>query len=77
MITRDFEPKHIEEVAEVALRVYNYERTFTQELPEISSIPILEQLSGNDFGVAAFEGGKMVGFLCRQLSLKNNHRKAG
>ena len=64
MIIRDFEPIHTEEATEIALSVYNCERTFTQELPEISSIPILKQLSGNGFGVAAFEGEKMIGFLC-------------
>ena len=58
MIIRDFEPKHTEEAAEIALGVYNYERTFTQELPEISNVPILEQLSENGLGVAAFEGKK-------------------
>ncbi|MCR4837620.1 MAG: hypothetical protein K5897_01630 [Eubacterium sp.] len=64
MIIRDFEPKHIEESAEISLDVYNYERAFTQALPETSiiPIPILDQLSENGFGVAAFEGGKMVGF---------------
>ena len=64
MIIRDFEAKHTEEAAEIALGAYHYERAFTHELPEISGIPILKQLSGNGFGVAAFEGGKMVGFLC-------------
>jgi len=43
MIIRDFEPRHTEEAAEIALDVYNYERSFTQELPEISSIPILKK----------------------------------
>ena len=38
MIIRDFEPKHTEEAAEIALDVYNYERAFTQELPEVSSM---------------------------------------
>ena len=71
MIIRDFEPKHTEEAAEIALDVYNYERAFTQELPEVSSIPILKQLSGNGFGVAAFEGGKMVGFLCSVEPFEN------
>ena len=44
MIIRDFEPRHIEEAAEIALGAYNYERAFTQELPEISSIPIAENI---------------------------------
>ena len=53
MIIRDFEVKYTEEAAEIALGAYNYERAFAQELPEISGIPILKQLSGNGFGVAA------------------------
>ena len=74
MIIRDFEPKHTEEAAEIALGVYNYERTFTQELPEISKVPILEQLSENGLGVAAFEGKKMVGFLCSVGPFENVFR---
>ena len=74
MIIRDFEPKHTEEAAEIALGAYNNERAFTQELPEISSIPILNQLSGNGFGVAAFEGGKMVGYLCSVEPFENVFR---
>ena len=74
MIIRDFEPRHTEEAVEIALDVYNYERAFTQELPEVSSIPILKQLSGNGFGVAAFEGGKMVGFLCSVEPFENVFR---
>ena len=76
MIIRDFEPKHTEEAAEIALDVYNYEREFTQALPETSiiPIPILDQLSENGFGVAAFEGGKMVGFLCSVEPFENAFR---
>ena len=74
MIIQDFEPKHTEEAAEIALGAYDHERAFTQELPEISGIPILKQLSGNGFGVAAFEGGKMVGFLCSVEPFENVFR---
>ena len=74
MIIRDFEPKHTEEAAEIALGGYNYERAFTQALPEISGIPILKQLAGNGLGVAAFEGGKMVGFLCSVEPFENAFR---
>ena len=42
MTIQDFEPKHAEEAAEIAIGAYNYERAFTQELPEISDIPILK-----------------------------------
>ena len=74
MIIRDFEPKHTEEAAEIALGAYNYERAFTQELPVISDIPYMKQLSGNGFGVAAFEGGKMIGFLCSAEPFENAFR---
>ena len=74
MIIRDFEPKHTEEAVEIALYAYNYERKFTQELPEISSIPLLNYLSENGFGVAAFEDGKMVGFLCSVEPFENAFR---
>ena len=40
----------------------------------ITSIPILKQLSGNGFGVAAFECGKMVGFLCSVEPFENAFR---
>ena len=64
MIIRDFEPKHTKEAAGIALEAYNDERAYTRALPEISSIPILEELSQNGLGVAAFEDEKMIGFLC-------------
>ena len=38
MIIQDFEPRHVEEAMGIALNAYNCERTFTQELPEKSSI---------------------------------------
>ena len=74
MMIWDFEPKHTEEATEIALGSYGRERSFTKELPEISGIPILEQLSGNGLGVAAFEGGKMVGFLCSMEPFENAFR---
>jgi ribosomal protein S18 acetylase RimI-like enzyme len=74
MIIQDFEPRHIEEAMGIALSTYNYERKFTQALPEISSIPILKQLSENGLGVAAFEGEKMVGFLCSVEPFENAFR---
>ncbi len=64
MIIRDFTPGYIEEATEIALGAYNHERTFVQELPEVSGILVLKRLSENGFGVAAFESKKMVGFLC-------------
>ncbi len=74
MIIRDFEPKHTEEAMEIALGAYHDERAFTKELPEISGIPNLKPLSENGFGVAAFEGGKMIGFLCSVEPFENAFR---
>jgi L-amino acid N-acyltransferase YncA len=74
MIIRDFETKYIEEAMEIALDAYNYERAFIRDLPEISSIPILKQLSENGFGVVAFEGEKMIGFLCSVEPFENVFR---
>lgn len=60
----DFRGQHIEEAAALALAAYDEERESVQRLPEVCSIPGLEDFSRNGLGVAAFEGGKMVGFLC-------------
>lgn len=60
----DFENKHIEEARDIALENYNEERQFVKELPETADIPDLSPFSENGLGVAAFENGKMVGFLC-------------
>lgn len=60
----DFEKKHIEEAKAIALENYMEERQLVKELPEISTIPDLEMFAENGLGVAAFDNGKMVGFLC-------------
>lgn len=74
MIIQDFEPRHVEEATEIALEGYNYERAFARELPEITDIPVLKQLSENGFGVAAYESNKMVGFLCSVEPFENAFR---
>lgn len=59
-----FEKEHIDEAKAIALDNYQEERQFVKDLPEISELPDLNELAGNGLGVAAFEQGKMVGFLC-------------
>ena len=59
-----FEKEHIDEAKAIALANYQEERQFVKDLPEISELPDLNELAGNGLGVAAFEQGKMVGFLC-------------
>ena len=60
----DFEKKHIEEAKKIALENYYEERQLVKELPEITDIPDLEIFAENGLGVAAFDSGKMVGYLC-------------
>jgi Acetyltransferase (GNAT) family. len=56
----DFKQTHISEAAELALSTYNNERISSANLPPIESVPNIT----NKLGVAAFDNGKMVGFLC-------------
>lgn len=60
----NFERKHIKEATAIALANYNEERQFVKELPPVYDLSGLNVFAGNGLGVAAFENGKMVGFLC-------------
>lgn len=60
----NFERHHINEAATLALTNYYDERRFVQDLPQECDIPDLNSYAENGLGVAAFEGGKMIGFLC-------------
>lgn len=60
----DFEKQHRKEAAALALADYYDERQFVKELPEVCDIPDLNGFAENGLGVAAFEDGKMIGFLC-------------
>ena len=60
----NFEKQHIEEATAIALADYYGERQFVKELPQICDIPDLSGFAENGLGVAAFEDGKMIGFLC-------------
>lgn len=68
-----FEKEHIDEAKAIALVNYQEERQFVKDLPEISELPDLNELAGNGLGVAAFEQGKMVGFLCCYKPWDNAH----
>lgn len=60
----NFETKHIREAMELALAAYYEERQHVMELPQIDDIPDLYDYAENGLGVAAFDNGKMTGFLC-------------
>ncbi len=70
----DFTHAHICEAAELSLANYNEERSHVSALPSIDVVPDLTPFAGNEVGVAAFEGGKMVGFLCSYSPFDNAFR---
>ena len=59
-----FTKEHIEEAIEIAKSNYEEERRIVTDLPAIESLPDLTYFAENGLGVAAFEKGKMAGFLC-------------
>lgn len=59
----NLEKKYIKEATELALTNYYNEQQFVKELPEVCGIPDLTSFAENGLGVAAFENGKMIGFM--------------
>ena len=67
----DFTTKHIEQAAQIALQNYESERKFVPNLPDISTVPDLREFVENGLGTAAFDGNRMLGFLCCYPPFKN------
>ena len=67
----DFTAEHIETAADLAKLSYEEERGFVPILPPIDRVPDLKPYAQNGFGVAAFEGNAMVGFLCSVPPFQN------
>ncbi|MBP7175548.1 MAG: GNAT family N-acetyltransferase [Thermoclostridium sp.] len=67
----DFTAEHIETAAHLARFNYEEERGFVPILPPIDRVPDLKPYAQNGFGVAAFEGNTMVGFLCSVPPFQN------
>lgn len=63
MEIKDFERQHIEEAKAIALACYCEEQLAAKALPTVSDIPDLSNFAENGLGIAAFDGGDMVGFL--------------
>ena len=57
------EKEYLTEAEQLALDNYREECNKVNTLPEVAKLPELECFAQNDFGVAAFEGDAMVGFL--------------
>lgn len=60
----DFTHTHIPEATALALANYEEEHGYVPALPQIEAVPDLTPFADNGLGVAAFDGGELVGFLC-------------
>ncbi len=70
----DFTASQIEQAQQIALQNYNVGREHVPTLPQVDTIPDLTPFAENGLGVAAFDGGEMVGFLCSVPPFKNAFR---
>lgn len=69
-----FTTADVEEAGQIALKNYLTERERVPALPQMDSVPDLSAYVKNNLSVAAFDGGKMVGFLCSVPPYKNAFR---
>jgi len=60
----DFSTAHIEQAAQIALQNYMDERLHVPSLPQVDAVPDLAEFAENKRGVAAIDGGKLLGFHC-------------
>jgi GNAT superfamily N-acetyltransferase len=60
----DFTKKHIEQAIQIGKQNYDAERECVPVLPPADIWPDMQAFAENKLGVAAFEGDKMLGFLC-------------
>jgi len=72
----DFNTTHVKEAEKLALMNYNEERAAAALLPQIDRIPDLTMFADNGLGAAAFDGEKMLGFLCCCSPWDNAFRSA-
>lgn len=64
MIITDFKKSYIKDAEKIACENYGEEKAYTSILPDIVKFPDLADFAANGLGVAAFEEGRMTGFLC-------------
>jgi GNAT superfamily N-acetyltransferase len=60
----DFTENHIEQAVNIAKKNYENERKRISILPIIDELPDFTPFAKNGLGVSAFDGQKMVGYLC-------------
>lgn len=71
MIITDFKHSHISEAMTIAFDNYKECNCHVSDLPSINAIQDLTDFADNGLGVAAFEHGKMVGFMCSYQPFDN------
>lgn len=71
MEIKDFEKHHIEAAKALAHACYEEERKAVKALPAVSGIPDFDGFAENGLGIAAFDGGDLVGFLTCLLPFDN------
>lgn len=77
MIVVDFTREHINKANELALTSYKEELCQVPALPNVDAFPDLTYFADNGLGVAAFENGEMVGFLCSIMPFDNAFQSTG
>jgi len=60
----DFAKEHISQAVNIAKENYENERKYIDILPLISELPDFSPFLENKLGVSAFDGKKLVGYLC-------------
>ena len=70
----DFTTTHAAQAAKIAIHNYMEERGHVPALPPIDVVPDLTAFAENSLGVAAFDNGELVGFLCAVGPFKNAFR---
>ncbi len=60
----DFTENHIEQAIQIGKQNYAAEREYVPVLPPVDTWPDMRAFAENELGVAAFEGEKMLGYLC-------------
>lgn len=60
----NFDHSHLPKASELLKSCYEMEREHVPFLPKIESFPDLTHFADNQLGVAAFEGNRLLGYLC-------------
>ena len=68
----DFSKDHIEQATQIAKQNYEEERGFVSTLPLVDRLPELTDYANNNHGIAAVDGGDLMGFFCWAAPWENH-----